>query len=42
MFKDNVLADDMVCGEGGVEYEEIPVLKVNITVEEVQVSPNHM
>ena len=48
MFKDNVLMDDVVCGEVGVEYEEIPILEVNITVEEVQVlhadrvSPNHM
>ena len=48
MFKDNVLADDVVCREVGVEYKEIPVLEVNITVEEVQVlhadrvSPKHM
>ena len=48
MFKDNVLADDVICGEVGVEYEEIPVQGVNVTVKEVQVlhadrvSPNHM
>ena len=40
--------DDVVCRQVGVEKEEIPVLEVNITVEEVQVlhadrvSTNHM